>query len=166
MPRMLRAAIPAAVVLVTACLFSTTPPKPSADEDQNPPPDPNTAVVVGQVLHFGLMDRTYRRAPGRGVSVTEFGSDRNGDGQLDRLGDQDVMSDRSGTFRVTIRQRDLQAVELKAWLCSYDGSNNLECCLDIPPCPPSMCNIWTTPRRFALHVGETLQQEIVVPCRQ
>jgi hypothetical protein len=167
MLRLLRAAFPAAVVLVCACLFSTTPPKPSADGDQEPAPDPNSAVVVGQVMHFGLVDRVYRRAPGRYVSIVAFGPDRNGDGQLDRLGDQDVRSDRSGTYRATIQHRDLQAVELKAWICSYDpATTDLECCIENPPCPPSQCNIWTTPRRFALHPGNTLNQQVIVPCMQ
>ena len=165
--RLLRAVIPAALVLGCACLFSTTPPKPSADQEQDPPPDADTAVVVGQLLHFGLVDRAYRRTPGRAVNVLALGSDRDGDGQLDRLGDQTVFSDRSGTFRVTVRNRDLQAVELKAWQCSYDpATSDLECCLEDPPCPPSVCNYWTTPRRFTLHAGSTLQQEVVVPCMQ
>ena len=167
MSRLLRAAIPVALVMGCACLFSTTPPKPSADQNQDPPPDAETAVVVGQVLHFGLVDRVYRRMPGRAVNVLALGSDRDGNGQLDRLGDETVYADRSGTFRVTLRNRDLQAVELKAWKCDFDpATSDLGCCLASPPCPESVCNYWTTPRRFTLQVGRTLQQEVVVPCMQ
>jgi hypothetical protein len=163
----MRVLISLTAVLATACLFSTTPPKPSNDGGSDPPPDPNSAVVMGQVLHFGRVDRTYRRMPGRGVQVVGLGPDRDGDGAQDRLGDVLVISDRSGNYRATLRWPILQAVELKAYDCTYDpGNSDLDCCIEAPPCPPAMCNIWTAARRFSLRLGQTLQQDMIVPCDQ
>lgn len=155
------AAAAACTALAGGCWFGTNPPEVAPPVEV--PPDPNEVVLTGRVQFFDRVDHMTRPAPGWMVTVAWFGADGDRDGQPDLVDTWITRAGMSGVYDVRFRSNTVVAAEMRAALCDYDPVL-ADCCLDIPPCPPSNCQIWGAIRRISVAPGQRFQQDLVVPC--
>jgi hypothetical protein len=145
---------------ISACLFSTNPPKPSSSGGTGSS-DPNAAVVIGQVQFYDRTDHHTRNMPDWVVRADWYV--RTGDGS--RLEQSSVVrSNPSGVYEVQFSDPYLVRVEIRALVCTYNV-NDADCCLDMPPCNHPICTqAWIAPVQVTLGPGSRERATLTVPC--
>lgn len=148
--------------LVVGCLFETTPPKRQGPPNE-PPGNPNAAVVTGLVQLRDRADGRLSTAPGWTVLVNWYRRDTTGDGQPDIVGNAVIPADHAGVYHASNTASDIVRVAVAARLCTLPEIP--ACCLEEFPCNVPQCTaLWTVLRPRDVTPGAQVQQNLVVNC--